>query len=171
MIILEGPDHSGKTTLLTELVKSLGYNHKHPGGAPKTLAEEANFMIEQKNISHEHYNLVHDRVTCISQPVYNTMRGNGTNGDQYIPYIRQFEFNPNVVIVYCRPPLDNMLIMANHEVKAHETVEHVRMVEQNQRQLVAAYDAIMANIVHVKYDYTTMSVKDLIAQLRKLNKV
>lgn len=171
MIILEGPDHSGKSTLAAELAKALGYIVIHPGGAPKTPTQELIFMMEQKAITYNHNAIIHDRVTCISQPVYNTMRGDGTNGDQYIPYIRQLEVNPNVVIVYCRPPLDKMLGLENHEVKAHETVEHVRMVEQNQRQLVASYDAIMANILHIKYDYTTMSVKDLLAKLRMRNKV
>lgn len=164
MIILEGPDHSGKSTLAAELSKALNMQVVHPGGAPKTLTEEFNFMVTQKHKSSEL--IIHDRVTCISQPVYSTMRHEGVNGDQYLPFIRQFESHPKVVIIYCRPPLKNMLEMTNHEVKAHETVEHVKMVEQNQRQLIAAYDALMANVMHINYDFTCMTYKQLIAHNR-----
>lgn len=169
MIILEGPDHSGKSTLAAELAKNLGIPVTHPGGAPKTTSEEANCMMQQIELAS--HKIIHDRVTCISQPVYNTMRGDGVNSDHYLPYIRQFEQHRSVVIIFCRPPLHTMLNMENHEVKAHETVEHVRMVEKTQRQLVAAYDGIMANIMHIKYDYTCMTAYYLIKQLQFRNKI
>lgn len=159
MIILEGPDNSGKSTLANALADMFGYKVVHPGGAPKNLTDEVNMMINQRLLAEQ--NIIHDRVTCLSQPVYNTLRGEFNTNRKYMPYIRQFENDANVVIIYCRPPNELVLKMDGHEHKPHETAEHFQLVQQNQRLFVAAYDALMANVNHIHYDYTQDNAKSI----------
>jgi len=162
MIILEGPDSSGKTTLAHALSEVLGIPIHHFGGPPEDPAElskRIEFMFDNSD------HLIFDRVPLISEQVFSILRNwNGMNiltrSNAY--YVRLQKINP--IIVYCRPPADS-LIHCNHEIKGHDTEEHIKAVEANRGVLLERYDYVMNSDLlprYWKYDYTKNNLSELI---------
>lgn len=143
-IILEGFDGSGKSTLAAKL----GLPILHAGGPPKDAVQL------QMNLSEQLENCIHpvilDRVSCISHQVY----GGHLFEDRLMMYLHAMLKTPKVVLVYCRPPLEILVDFSNHEVKDHDTPEHLADIEANKLVYINRYDLLMANVTHVKYDFT-----------------
>jgi hypothetical protein len=144
MIILEGMDNSGKSTLATKF----GLEVVHPGPAPKSYGEEQGFLDLQ--LRDARLPIVMDRVTCISSQVYK-----GQLFDtRYMDYLRRMVETPHCIIVYCRPPDRVVLNMDLHEVKPYDTAEHLAKIKVNASSFLRAYDKIMQLVPHMLYDYT-----------------
>lgn len=156
MIILEGPDNSGKSTLAHLLSKELSMAVIHPGSAPGNKAEELKMILSQLSLMDAP--VIHDRVTFISNMVYNIFRGENT-GTNYGRYCR--EIRPPSKIIFCRPEYSDLLSMDNHVIKDYDTRSHIDMINKNAIQIVTAYDYIMQFIPHIKYDYRNSKI-DLI---------
>jgi hypothetical protein len=158
MIILEGPDNSGKSTL-AKLFKMRGFAVVHPGGAPSSPQQEEDMMLAQAN--NAALQIVHDRVTCISNPIYNLYRGDSKPDMRYGYWLSETLAKPGCVLVYCRPPIENMLNFATHEAKAHDSAEHLKMIESNAINLIKSYDLMMSFVPHIQYDYTNAESFDI----------
>jgi len=131
-LIVEGPDNSGKSTLVAYLSKMLGMPVIEGKGPPKSIDE-----INQRVISYSQYkNVIFDRHPAISNPIYDIARG-------CEPQIRSdilqefFNKDEDKLIIFCRG--DRTL--DTHQVKADEDPAHVQMVEQKHRMLCDLYDA------------------------------
>lgn len=143
MIILEGMDNSGKSTLAAKF----GLEVVHPGPAPKSYGEEQGFLDSQ--LRDARLPIVMDRVTCISSQVYKRK----VFDNRYMDYLRQMVGTPHCLIVYCRPPDNVVLNFDTHNVKAHDTPEHLARVKANARQYLESYDRLMQRIPHMLYNY------------------
>lgn len=144
MIILEGFDNSGKSTLANKL----GLPVKHAGGPPKDFKQLVANLEEQ--LEHCGKPVILDRVTCISDQVY----GNKMFDSHLQAYLRQMLKCKNTVLVYCRPPIETILNFSDHQVKAHDTEEHLEDIKSNAIKYIDRYDQLMSTIDHVKFDYT-----------------
>lgn len=167
MIILEGPDNSGKTTLANVINEAIGLPIVHPGGAPKNELEELRCLKQQFEDAKR--NIIQDRVTCISQSVFNIFRENSKCNPIYGTYLRQMLSTEFCFIVYCRPPIDKMLEFNNHEIKLHDTPEHIQLVEHNQKFIIGAYDSLFSHIPHIHYDYTSVKSKEVLGKIFDAN--
>lgn len=144
MIILEGMDNSGKSTLAAKF----GFEVLHPGPAPKSWAEEQTCLEEQ--LEKARLPIVQDRVTCISSQVYKNRVGDRT----YVEYMNQMLMTPHCILVYCRPPDSVVLNFDTHNIKAHDTPEHLKKVKDNAKRYLESYDRLMYNLPHLVYNYT-----------------
>lgn len=144
MIVLEGMDNTGKTTLANKL----SFPVIHPGPAPLTLVEETKCLDDQLNNSDKH--LVMDRITCISQQIYQDKLFNY----RYMDYLRKMQEYPNFTLVYCRPPIHRILSFDTHKVKPYDTVESLNKIRDNAIRYVELYDELMSKVKHIVYDYT-----------------
>lgn len=148
MIILEGFDNSGKSTLS----KQFDLEVKHPGPAPQSYVEELDCLRKQLCLASQH--IVHDRVTCISSQVYD-----GRLNDPWLSSWLNAMINvPKCVLVYCRPPLDVILDFSNHEVKEYDSPGHLEKIRRNAYEMVMRYDALINNVPHIKFDWTNPQV-------------
>lgn len=143
MIILEGMDNSGKSTLAAKF----GLEVIHPGPPPKTWGEEQNCLNEQ--LKNARLPVVMDRVTCISSQVYK----NRLFDKLYMDFLDRMLATPHCVLVYCRPPDEVVLNFDTHVVKAHDTKEHLQKVKDNAKRYLESYDKVMYNLPHLKYNY------------------
>lgn len=145
MIILEGPDNSGKSSLAAEL----GLTYRHPGPAPINDAALDECLATQLSIMRSP--IVHDRVTCISHQIYNP----GWFLDpKLLLNLRQMIECEDVLFIYCRPPESHMMNFAHHKAKDYDTEEHIKKVIDNQHKYIAGYDELFDSIPHVVYDFT-----------------
>lgn len=167
MIVIEGPDNSGKSTFAAHLSYEFGIPVYHAGGPPASKKEifgRVNFILENHN------KFIFDRIPLISEPVYCILRGgqNLFEGEEAEELYRRLrDINP--LVIYCRPPDDIVLDMSNHKVKAHDSAEHLRQVTENSKKLMHRYDEVidMPQLPsYYTYDYTLQEHDQLIEVLR-----
>lgn len=150
MIILEGMDNSGKSTL----AKQFGLDILHPGPAPRTKYEELSCLRVQ--LENARKPIVQDRVTCISSQVY------GRNPDFVLlnDYLKQMLSTPHCIVIYCRPPIETIVNFSTHKAKAHDNADHLRNIQENALELVSKYDRLMSRIPHLSFDWTGLQQID-----------
>lgn len=165
MIIIEGPDNSGKSTLASFLAYELGMQVYHAGGPPASIKEmngRVQFILNNSD------QFIFDRCPLISEPVYSILRPGGNMfGDSDELYKALRELKP--VLIYCRPPDNIVLEVDSHKIKAHDSPSHIAKVTANMAMLVDRYDHIMQSEYlppHIRYDYTSDGHDNILQQVR-----
>jgi hypothetical protein len=70
------------------------------------------------------------------------------------------------MMVYCRPPDRILMDFSTHKLKSYDTEESIKKIVDNQHTYIERYDAIMAKIPHLTYDWTDDQMsKDMISDL------
>ena len=147
MIILEGPDNAGKTTLAEELSARLGWPVRHSGGPVKDY-QDINSRMVRVRLSK---NVIWDRVPAISEHVYGPiLRGTDHGAESFHTWLQSADIH----IIYCRPDDKYVLNMALHRVSDKADAEHITKVNERQQEIVAAYDQLMTKFPHHRYDWT-----------------
>ena len=151
MIIVEGPDSSGKSTLIQKLSSRLPLIHIKPikHGPPvdaEDLYERAKYILMEATKYQN--NTIVDRFGLIGEAIYGPVcRGKDMWAE--IPEKRQEIFSAfntlNPFIIYCRPPANIIANLANHEVKEYDTPEHLKTLKDNQALIIRSYDNYFAN--------------------------
>lgn len=157
MIVVEGFDNSGKTTLANKI----GLPVIHPGPAPKSKKAETIYMMSQLAVANSL--VVYDRITCISSMVYR----NRLLQNPYIYYLKKMLKHKQFVIIYCRPPIKTITNFDEHVRKVYDTDAYVRKLMKTAEDVVHRYDFVMTHFSHLKYDYTKESPDEVIAQARR----
>lgn len=158
IVILEGADNSGKSTLAKRLSKDLGIDAVHPGGPPKNIIEVIARCEEQSavfGLSTE-VDVIFDRVTCISDLIY---RGRPEYDRIFEIFHRQLKTAKNVIIVYCRPSDERLKNFDDHIQQPHEDAAVVQHAKDNVDRIISEYDNLFMmfaenkHIDVVKYDF------------------
>lgn len=109
MIVVEGPDGAGKTTLINYLAKELSLPI-----APRVVSKDTEAMVDlqewvDKNLSKGWQPMIFDRHRLISEPIYGAiLRPKFQPGfddmEWFEPRLRQF-YGLQPSMIYCLPPL------------------------------------------------------------------
>ena len=144
MIIAEGPDGGGKTTLLEAIARSGTREVHHSGGPPADVEELMHRMADILEKADTH---VFDRFPLISEYVYGTITRPiepRTSYKSLVMRMVSFSARVNPVIVYCRPPLKTLIDYAPLLVaKAHKPESHVENVKQQIVKITDFYDGLI----------------------------
>lgn len=169
MIIIEGPDSSGKSTLLNKLCQQFNYKPAPKLYAgPPTKLEHLTLTCELLTTLEGNY--IFDRFPTISELVYGPIIRNKNLWDQDInSWCRYNDLVINHIIIYCRPPRDVLLNMEGHQLKDYDTKEHIQAIQKKQREIINAYDEVISCYGNViPYDYTNKGSYDhLITTLKE----
>lgn len=139
-IILEGNDSSGKSFLADRI----GLPIYRSGGPPLDHGHMIRCLYEQQKAVDDH--MVLDRVTAISQQIYNVPL------EVHTKALHLMLTTPKTILIYCRPSdLDHAL--SKHEVKSYDTTEHLEHVVKNYHLITEKYDDFMAYYPHIQYDW------------------
>jgi adenylate kinase family enzyme len=154
-VILEGPDNAGKTTLAEHLKSNVtGFTYYHPGGKPDDWAAEEAFMQIQHDLAATRDRHVLDRVTCISQQVYNPDDDPDDGRDPirsaHALLLTQLR---NVVVIYCRPPNEVLMDVGNFKWRPEESEEHRQKIISRQHEFVERYDRVMLSVPAIFYNW------------------
>lgn len=133
MIIVEGPDGAGKTTLIERLKVHTGLQV-----APRVVSKDAEAMVDLKkwvddNLEAGFQNLIFDRHRLISEPIYGPiLRPELDSGFEnlgwFYPRLRNF-YLIDPVIIYCLPPFD--IVWANvREDESNKVVADKQVLQQ-----------------------------------------
>lgn len=144
-IVVEGPDNSGKSTLIRHLSGSLGIPVV-PGEGPGRSSDEINDRVRRYALID---NAIFDRHPCISQPIYNNFR----DGPKIDPILIEEFYQHDLLIIYCRgrATLDGTIWRDVDEVTDANGVKHQDTVERNHHHICAIYDDWAAGRAHMIY--------------------
>jgi len=142
MIVLEGPDLSGKSTIGKMLEDMLGVNAYHFGGPVKSREEFEDRLNSAPTA------FLYDRHPAISEQVYGTM------GDRkpLIPpdELTNLLIDMDPLIFYCDPGLPFLLDQLQHlKPKPHKKQDHVDQVRENYTKIYHKYSELMESLSKV----------------------
>lgn len=154
IVVLEGADNSGKSTLAQRLSKDLGIDVVHPGGPPKNIVEVIARCNEQSQVFQlsTEVDFIFDRITCISDLIY---RSRPEFDRVFGIFQGQLKSMKNVVIIYCRPSDERLRNFDDHVTKEHEDEAVVQHAKDNIDRIIEEYDNLMASFARDKH-YNTL---------------
>lgn len=158
MIIVEGPDGAGKTTLISQMVERYDLQV-----APRVVSKDANAMVNLRdwvdtNLEEGPQWMIFDRHRLISETIYGpALRQNAEDGfdslTQMWLWLRKFyELEP--LIIYCIPPLDVVKSNTEHDPDNRAVAHKIEAIYQAYVAR-AALDSIMSPGSVIIWDYTT----------------
>lgn len=135
MIVIEGMDNSGKSTLAQKIMEFMAKDRpltiQESEGPPKGSGE--------MNARVERYmgmkGTIFVRHPCVSNPLYDLVRPEEERGAIRKDLIEQF-YQHRPLFIYC-DPLSRGL--TNHVEKAHDDPEHIRRITEQYGVLINAY--------------------------------
>lgn len=144
LVTLEGPDASGKSTLLRHLRRDLDRRFLSLyASRPPTSEDELRRELAWREQIPLDLAIVADRDPRISEPIY----GRILRGRSFLREITE-RFEPALgLVVYCRPPLQTILENLHCEPQLAGVSEHLGAI-------VLAYDELMNGRASLVYDYT-----------------
>ncbi len=174
MILVEGPDNSGKSTLVDQLALEFNlFKCDRPHGPPKTPEELYNRAMDVQNF-YKSKMFIMDRNPIIGETIYGPiLRGRNmwdevTNRLDCEAELFAKLLSGTVFLIYCRPPLERLLDLSTHKVKDYDTPTHLEALSKNKSKIVEAYDKFMSKWATYTYDYTqNLALKNLVTVLRK----
>jgi len=163
VIIFEGPDGGGKSTLINRVAKMLTNRKVITSEGPEKHKGEINERIRRYHGMYyeaENENWVFDRHPCVSQGIYGLIH----DQDPPLPVLVDELYRMNPIFIYCRPISEK----PDHTATAEwDTPEYLANVDANYGKLLAEYDrwaVERANIIYRIGDDMTV-IGDLIRTL------
>lgn len=152
MVIVEGPDNSGKSTLIKQLKTELGLTEiprlaHGPANGARDLCRRTYQIIDSVTKAKSH-RIILDRFTLIGEDIYGPVLRNVNLWDKVPQEKVKFWRAVNLLnpfIIYCRPPEDVIMDMEHHVIKEYDTLEHIKKVNERQGLIIHAYDNYFAN--------------------------
>lgn len=158
MIILEGPDNSGKSTLAAQLSKKIKWDVEHSQRLQRPMSSIAHSTIQLRNRP-----IIQDRVYALSEYVYS--RALKREPDIDLKSVMLDFMARHYLVIFCRP--SNVAILANNGR------EQMEGVVGNHMQIIREYDFLrnemtrFSNSTVITYDYETMNPDMLIEKVQK----
>lgn len=148
-IVVEGPDNSGKSTLIKVLARDLNYKVVP---SPGPCRSELDFIERYQHLRRVN-NTIFDRHACVSEVIYGPLCG---RGEAFInPLVLTAFYNDPPILIYCRGR-----DLAEHKVrKGVDTPEHLEAVYRNHAAICNRYEEWAKMCADVWYD-----VRDHLAQ-------
>lgn len=167
-IIVEGPDGSGKTTLVNQLVIETKYKRaprfSHSTGGPMEFLYEATITDMKAQRSER---LIYDRYPSISEPIYATTLEGRTldkrfHSPEYIQARQKFYTHAHLII--CLPPFEVVKSMV-------QSSDQLEGVKEKIAELYGSYDIFAATIERIfpgkltVYDRTRDKLSELLKEI------
>lgn len=141
MIVIEGLDNSGKSTLARVIAQSSKFEIQESEGPPKYEGE----IEERINRYLESPNKIYVRHPVISNPIYSQARGDSWQLD---PALRQRFYDLRPLLIYCDPGTRGL---GDHQIKDHDTPEHLAVIEANYSKILFMYRNWAADHALINY--------------------
>lgn len=156
MIVIEGPDNSGKSTLGEYLSQQLQTPLRHSEKPnPEWTALEA---LEHSCRQLRPQQAILDRIYVISEYIYGPIcRGRSALAEQHARAMLDLYSRP-YLIIYCRPRMDTILRNGGRE--------QMEGVLDNHQKIVEAYDSLMEELARfscckiLRYDWQSLGDKN-----------
>lgn len=142
MIVVEGMDNSGKSTLAAQLAEYMDLFVQESEGPPRS-DEEINERVDRYHTMADKYLFV--RHPVISNAIYGKMR---PEGNPITPGRTMIFYDAQPTLIYCDAG-DRGL--TGHVEKDHDSEEHLSLVDTNYKALLEEYRLWAAQHAHFIY--------------------
>lgn len=174
MIILEGPDLGGKTTILKLVGEITGKKPfhfiSHCGGIPKTKED----MLRHLSEIPDPVNYFYDRHPCISEQIYSFMKGRSP----LVPlaYLELIIEAKKPLVLFCYPGHKHLEDNLHHlKVKAWKDDAHIALVRENYWDIVQRYIDYMERLAKKTMvrtvDFRTVTRQEIESYINEYNKL
>lgn len=141
MIVIEGMDNSGKSTLAQTLADYMGLVVQESEGPPKS-AEEINARVDGYATMQQTLFVRHP---VISNSIYGKFR---PEGDPITPGRQMIFYESNPILIYCDAGDRGF---DGHVLKDHDTEVHQQLIATKQAELLKEYRLWAAQHAHFVY--------------------
>ncbi len=162
LIIVEGMDNTGKTTLIQRVSEDLKLLVMNNRKKPVNSDEMEKYLATVSSLALE-YPVILDRLCTISEPVYGQLRKTGPviDKDTLFTHMKQMSL-ARPMIIYCRPPTGVVLNFGDRP--------QMDGVIEKAPQLLEAYDHSMNRLAQmgfkvVHWDYTNYNYNWILNQV------
>lgn len=156
MIIVEGPDGAGKTSLINTLVDRWGYPV-----APRVVSKNTEAMIDlqawvDENLDLGFQQVIFDRHRLISEPIYGpilreTTEPGFTELAWFGPRLQRF-YDIKPIVIYCLPSLYTVRRNLAYDPDNTRVKDHISKVYRSYVNKIATDLVLAPNTTHV-WDY------------------
>lgn len=137
-IVFEGPDGSGKSTLIEFIHKSIPWNIYRSPGPDRS---QVDYMIRVRGCLDKRLTIF-DRHPAVSEGIYGLVRG----GTYLTPAIEDEFYQQGALIIYC-----HAVGPTRHSTKTHDSPEHIDMIRRREPVIRALYKAWAMHRAHIIY--------------------
>lgn len=142
VVIIEGLDATGKSTLGRLIASEYNMPVQESEGPPRSTSEFLDRLDRYATLK----NIVFVRHPLVSNRIYDIGRDPSKIVEVPMAYYNQFYSQPNIFI-YCDKPR----FKVDHEVKEHDTPEHLAMIEAKRNALLIEYRKWALKHAHALY--------------------
>jgi hypothetical protein len=149
VIILEGPDGSGKTATVDYLSKALQIEYVHHSGGPWIDLEDGEARLVA--MLRRSFPALYDRFPALSEYVYGPILRNKNNVSlkDLIEWSSTFD---RAILIYVRPSMEHIIGNAfKLETKKHKPPKLVQDVQNNIEFIVKRYDEAILRMSFAKH--------------------
>lgn len=137
IIVFEGADGAGKSTLAKRLAAKYQAQYYHSGG-PKSKQDMHRILLDLEDMAESSKLYLVDRHPAISEFVYSRV----FDKDLIVPIPTLTDaWKYMTLVVHCVAPKDQYVI--SKEFKEHKSDSHTKFVEANADRIKAMYNALM----------------------------
>ncbi|AVR56935.1 thymidylate kinase [Microbacterium phage Triscuit] len=158
MIIVEGPDGAGKTTLIKSIQELTGF-----GIAPRVVSKETKALFDLKvwvedNLDLGPHDAIYDRYRLISEFIYGpilrtTQQPGFTDIDWVLHNTKKLYKRLDPIVIYCLPPLEVIKGNLENDPDNTQVVNHIEQIYTAYLNKVAM-DALLRPTRTIIHDYT-----------------
>lgn len=169
MIIVEGCDNTGKTTLINNLCKDLPLHRAPKSPGPATEEELWDYMLKYLNrpISYTKATIM-DRFPIPSEEVYGPVLRNGSS---LSPWRRakaeKMLRSHKVALIYCDRPTEEILKTFGEREQLEGVEERIDIIRRRYEDVIQSLLSVGALYAFYRYDFGVDSYEDLKNFIRK----
>lgn len=168
MIVVEGPDGSGKSTLVKAIEAEFNVTV-----APRVVSTDAEAMVDLKawtevNVRHQHHGVVFDRHRLISEPIYGPiLRSQPEPGFDSLGWLNamfQLFYANKPTIIYCLP---NWAVVRQHQTNLPKGATEAQARKIYDLYLTrAGLDLALHRAVHYDFTEGSLHTKSILNYIR-----
>lgn len=145
-VVVEGPDNTGKSTLIQSIRAQIPELTFVPGGGPEKFPEEINHRIKALLPMKDS---LFDRHPCVSQMIYGRFRDPVSMVEPSL--LDQF-YATKPIFVYCFGPVT----LDGQEVKDYDTPEHLALLNRHNTDIHRIYRAWADLYADIQFCFSTV---------------